>query len=366
MSRSLSTYVTSTLLNLSNKQNIDNFDSVTSTNIITPFDINELISGITSCINYISALSYENNGQFAKFWQNPQNYVIRTIDDNFKYVRTFNTVSGDVTGVSGITINNITYNSYDNPNPDIGDYLTLYNFPHHVFKAVTTYNNKSGDVFGVSTIKMNNKSYSYTDINMGVPNLGYYKLLNSYVTSFNNKWGNVYGLYSISISSQNQIYPTNGKINFYHILTTYLYTDYVSTWAKHTDQYFFKNISSNNIITYPSLNEIPNINTDDINRIICFKNITDMLSGNIYKEDPIQISLYNHNSISKTIELLPNREVVHIFYVLDSHNNPISIIEDKSFKNINENPPSADINIKFNKSVTDTIRIYYCTKTKNS
>lgn len=349
---SLSTYVMSTLFNISNKQNIDNFDSVTSTNIITPFDINELISGINGCINYISALSYENDSNFADFWQNPQNYVIKTIDNNFQYVRTFNNITGNVIGVSGITINNITYNSYDNPNPDIGDYLTLYNFPHHIFKAVTTFNNKSGDVSGVSTIKINKKLYSYTDINKGVPNLGYYKIANSYVTSFNDQDGNVYGLYSFSLSSQQQIYPENGKINFYHILTTYLYTDYVSKWAKNTNQYFYKDINNN----YPTLEITPDFYTDPNERIIDLEVLNNILSGILLQKDPLQATV-SRDKI--TITYNQNDIIIHIFNVQKKTNHEIIPMEEITITTNSNNEQIINITLPNNSFNNTEVLVYY-------
>lgn len=131
---------------LSNKRNWNNIDIITYQNLYLADQYNKLFE-LNKNIEILLALSTTT---FFDFLQNISSYINdNIIGSNYDYVKSLNGKIGDITGLSTITMNNITYtpNELNNGIVNLGTYLTE--------NIVNTYNNVSGHVSGVSKISIN-------------------------------------------------------------------------------------------------------------------------------------------------------------------------------------------------------------------
>lgn len=238
MNQSLSKYIPHFIIPELEKENISNLNSFSSKNIISAQDINNILSSIQQNILYISALVYSNNGQFGKFIQIFDQYIIDLYENSIPHVIKFNNLYNDVGGVISIKLNDFEYQQSSNHIITINDYLITYkDFPNHIIpdSFVTSFNGiTSSNITGASGIIINNKYFYYNIFNQGIINLNQ-KDINiksdwngGYVQKFNNLYGNVSGaLKGLSLGNNIII---GSQINVYSILSNYINDTYLNKW----------------------------------------------------------------------------------------------------------------------------------------
>lgn len=344
------------------KSNIDDLNLVTKNNVISTEEYNQILSGISNCIECISALTHLDNQQFSKFWEDIEGYVIDIIEKNHgNRVKTFNGLTGDVWGISGITLNNVTYipqNRLINNLPT----LKTNDFNSIMKNQLLSYNGLKGDVSGISKIIINDKEFQYNTENNGIPNIGNYQKSDlGYVTSFNNLTGGVSGLYGININETTFLGPS---ADFYSELSSYIFNNYINHWALKENQYFNGTMTLENT---PSQNESASaiINIEYVKNYI--KDMISKINRKTISLKEADNKLSNSNSSSSYNEFIFSKNKLQLTvpfqyryigtaYILNQNKNPVQILK---IKNVIVNDDIIDITLEQNILKTENLSNYY-------
>lgn len=154
-----------TVINDLENTNTINYDNLTLNNIITKDDVNSLKNSINLCIDKLSGICSD---QFCQLCQNG-NYIQTLINKQYKRVKKFNDTTDSITAVfADSMINGIQLSSNTSIN------LLTYD-QKKGYSLVKTLNNQTGNLSGIQTIIINGNRYSYSEVNEGIVNLGYFK-----------------------------------------------------------------------------------------------------------------------------------------------------------------------------------------------
>lgn len=219
------------------KQYWDGYSPVNLTNLYLADDYNYIIPNLNNITFKLSAI---NDQEFLLFFQNISNYISSIISTNIitiqqpffqQYVKTINNLTGEVTGISSIILNNYRYNIDDNGMVDLKNYLTKI--------PLFSFNDKTNNVNVIKSINgiLPNKQ--------GLINLGEEMTEDFiFVNSINNMSGFLYGITSFNINSTILNYKNNGQIiNITSSLNQYINNQYQYNPSEETNDYNFFDIN---------------------------------------------------------------------------------------------------------------------------
>lgn len=153
-------------LDISKEESISFYNNLTSTNVISIEDVNNLASDIKFCIEALSSIYTD---QFCQFCQNTKDYYIQLTDDTFPRVKYYNDITTSISAVfSNSTINNIALSSLSSIN------LISYS-EDEKYNIVSSINGHNGRLKGIEKITINGNTFAYNETNKGIINLGNYK-----------------------------------------------------------------------------------------------------------------------------------------------------------------------------------------------
>lgn len=196
---------------------------VTDKNIIKVEELNQIQNKINQLYKFLEMLILANNHEFSNFHYNISGYLKNIIDKCFTRVTSFNNkTNSDEYYISSIILNGNTYKyqSYNKGNVNFGNSFISGTANDYV----KSYNNLTGNVYGISGLILNNEQY-VPDQHGKVTITGLIDLSNGIVTSFNNSYGIIENMLSAVTSSNNTDYITynqnnNGIINVSDIITS--------------------------------------------------------------------------------------------------------------------------------------------------
>ena len=180
-------YKTLTDLSSTIDQNVF-YENLTSTNVISVEDTNELLSSINFCVDTLSALCTTD---FCQLCENTYNYYIKLTDQVFPRVKYYNEKTTAVSAIfSNSKINNIPLSS----TPSLA--INLLTYPKNgTFDLVSSINCHTGNISGVERIIINGDIFQWSQTNRGKINLGSFKTtMGTYLTSVNNVGGVLEGM----------------------------------------------------------------------------------------------------------------------------------------------------------------------------